>query len=140
MLLYELLESDASDDIWDLCWHHFLLGNTVGEASYAAVPYLVEFVSRSATLDWNALALISAIDLARPAGPAMPARLKQDYHQAIHALPQVLANHPQIQWDDLTTRYAASCISLGRGQREFAKIYAELSLEEGIAWMMNRER
>ncbi|WP_146118500.1 hypothetical protein [Blastopirellula marina] len=140
MLLNELMESEASDDIWDMCWNHFVLNDTVGEAAYAAVPYLVEFVQRSVTIDWNALALISAIDLARPAGPAMPSRLKQDYFQAIRALPQILANHPQTQWDELTTRYAASCIALGRGQRELAKIYSDLSLEEGIAWRMNRER
>lgn len=139
MLLDELLNGEVTEGVWDLCWNYLIYQDTVGEVSYPAVPYLIEYIRRSVTIDWNALALISAIDLARPSGPAMPVAVKHDYFQAIHALPQILANHPQTQWDDLTTRFAVSCIALGRGQRELGRIYAEMSLEEGIAWTMKRD-
>ncbi len=120
-MLRQLLTFAASDEIWDLCWNHLVYQEEIGEVSYAAVPYLARFVQNSKTIDWNALALISAIELARPTGPKIPSDVSDEYFLAIKTIPSVLANHPSSEWDELTTRSAVSCIALAKGQRELAK-------------------
>ena len=137
-MLRQLLVSGASDEIWDLCWNHLVYQDDIGEVSYAAVPYLARFIQNSKTIDWNALALILAIELARPTGPQIPKEVADEYFLTINSIPTVLANHPSSEWDELTTRCAVSCIALVKGQRELAKIYADMSLEEGTEWLRSQ--
>lgn len=137
-MLHQLLVSGASDEIWDLCWNHLVYQENIGEVSYAAVPYLAKFIQNSKTIDWNALALISAIELARPRGPRIPEDVAEEYFLAIKSIPTLLANHPCPKWNELTTRCAVSCIALAKGQRELARIYAEMSLEEGTEWLRSQ--
>lgn len=133
--LKRLLSYGGSEEIWDECWNHIVYQDDIGEVSYAAVPYLAEFIRNSTEIDWNAVALISAIELARPNGPTIPEEVRHDYENTIQTMPVLLAHHPQKQWDELTTRCAASCIALSKGQRELAQIYAEMSLADGVAWL-----
>lgn len=137
-VLRQLVQSRPSKEIWDACWNYLVYQDSIGEMSYAAVPYLAAFVRNSRKIDWNAVALISAIELARPDGPPMPAELDADYHEAIQAMPLILAQHPDTEWDADTVQGAVSCIALARGRRDFAKIYAELSPEDGLAWLRRK--
>ncbi|TWT31675.1 hypothetical protein [Blastopirellula retiformator] len=134
-MLRQLLETGPSESIWDVCWNRLVYQESIGEVSYAAAPYLAMFVCHSAEIDWNALAILSAIELARPDGPPLPPELAEPYFVTLHSVPQMLANHASQQWDELVTRCAASCIALARGQRELGRIYAEMSLAEGLAWL-----
>jgi hypothetical protein len=133
--LRKLMEAGPSKKTWDDCWNRLVYQDSVGEVSYAAVPYLAAFIRSSRKIDWNAVALISAIELARPEGPPMPEELRGDYHEAIQSMPAILAQHPDTEWDADTTQSAASCLALARGQRDFGRIYAELGLEDGLAWL-----
>jgi hypothetical protein len=133
--LQQLVQVGPGEDVWDVFWNYLAYQGCIGEVSYAAVPYLAAFVRSSRKIDWNAVALISAIELARPGGPAMPEELKADYHEAIQSMPLILARHPDTEWDADTTKSAASCLALARGQRDLGKIYAELGLEDGLAWL-----
>ena len=139
-IMRELLDTGASPRIWDACWNFLVYQDAIGQVSYAAVPYLAAFTQNSPQIDWNALALISAIELARPGGPDFPVELEHDYHSAIQSMPMILARHPQVKWDELTTRCAVSCIALARGQRQLAKAYFDLSLQEAVAWLNDRDR
>jgi hypothetical protein len=56
---------DSSALIFEELWNELHHQNDVGEASYAAVPYLLEFARKSEKLDWNVFALISTIELSR---------------------------------------------------------------------------
>jgi hypothetical protein len=64
-LLRRLLEGGADDELWEELWTELHHQGDVGQASYAAVPWLVEYVRRSPQIDWNALALIAKIELER---------------------------------------------------------------------------
>jgi hypothetical protein len=138
-ILRQLLDAGANESIWDACWNHLVYQDSVGQASYAAVPYLAAYIQASRQINWNALALVAAIELARPSGPPVPQELDADYRGALRSIPTLLAQHPQTDWDDVTTRCAVSCIALARGQPQLGRVYFEMSLDEAIAWSEGRK-
>lgn len=101
--LRRLLAGGASDELWEELWSGLHHQGDVHQASYAAVPWLVEFVRRSPQIDWNALALIATIDLARDQrnNPAVASELASEYFAAIKSLPAILGAHPDNQWSEL---------------------------------------
>jgi hypothetical protein len=134
-MLQKLMQMGADASIWEFCWNYLVYQESIGEVSYAAVPYLVEFVRKSERIDWNAVALVSAIELARSTGPKVPDDVKDDYFKAIESFPLVLLQHPQKDWDADTTQSAASCIALARGQFQLGRLYGEMGLEDGLEWL-----
>jgi hypothetical protein len=137
--LGRLLRDGGSEALWAELWEELYHQGDVGAASYAAVPYLVEFVRRSAAIDWNALALIALIELQRPSNPPVPPEITESYFEAIGSVPAVVGMHPQRTWDDLVTASAMAGIALARGQRLLARAYFELGLDDAREWLI-RER
>jgi hypothetical protein len=133
--LAQLLTAGASKSLWEELWNELHHQGDLGAASYAAVPHLLEFARTQAKLDWNVFALIALIELERPHNLPVPAELSDGYYQTIESIPRILAEHSDTQWDDLVTQGASSCIALARGQREFARVYLELSLRQGLEWL-----
>lgn len=132
--LRQLLEEGASPELWEEFWNELHHQGDVGAASYAAVPWLVEFVRRSPKLDWNPLALVAVIELERPTNPELPAELAADYGAAFEKLPEILGSHPDREWDEYVVRSAVACISLARGQRWYAKAVFELDRDTAGRW------
>jgi hypothetical protein len=69
LALRRLLERGPTPELWDELWQELYHQDDVGSASYAAVPWLVEFLRRSPKPEWNALSLVAAIELVRPSNP-----------------------------------------------------------------------
>lgn len=69
---------------WAELWQELHHQGDVGDASYAAIPALVERYADVATLDWNLYALAAVIELARRGGdnPAIPDWLIPSYRSA----------------------------------------------------------
>src|SRR5260221_12945322 len=63
--LRRLLAESIHEYLWEEFWNKLHHQGDVDQGSYAAVPWLVEFVRRSSKIDWNALALIATIELER---------------------------------------------------------------------------
>ncbi|MBI3462617.1 MAG: hypothetical protein HY000_06080 [Planctomycetes bacterium] len=63
--LRRLLADGPNEELWEEFWTELHHQSDVHQASYAAVPWLVEFVRRSSKIDWNALALVATIELER---------------------------------------------------------------------------
>jgi hypothetical protein len=129
-----LLAEGASAGLWDEMWNELHHQGDVDAASYAAAPWLVEFVRCSTKLDWNALALIAVVEIERPANPAIPPELAGDYFRAIRSLPEVIGCHPDQEWGELIVSPAVTCIALARGQRWFAKACLELDHDTAKRW------
>lgn len=127
--LKKLLEHGASKEIWEELWQELHHQGDIDAASYAAVPYLLEFARLSPKLDWNVFGLISTIEMERPSNPPPPAEIANDYFRAIEALPEIVGSHSDHEWDDILTQCILSCIALARGQRVLARVYAEMSLD-----------
>lgn len=140
ILLKKLLQDGASEALWEELWNELHHQGDVDIASYAAVPYLIEFATRNSKLDWNVFGLTSVIELERPHNPSVPNELAEAYFGSIEKIPLVVAKHPDRKWDELLTRCIVSCIALAKGQRELAKIYLEMSLEAGLMWIKNEIR
>jgi hypothetical protein len=70
---------------WDELWSELHHQGDVGEASYAAVPYLVRIHIARGIADWNTYALVATIDECRREGhnPALPYGWRDEYEQAM---------------------------------------------------------
>ena len=133
-ILIKLLGRGPSDAIWERLWDELHHQGDVDSASYASVPWLVQFIRQSPRLDYNALALIAVIELERPTNPAIPPELHAVYFNAIRELPAIVGSHHDQSWDELVTRAAIACIALGRGQRWYAKACFELDRGTAERW------
>src|SRR5271169_2165056 len=77
------------DAPWAELWQELHHQGDVGVASYASVPHIVAAYAQFATPDWNAYALVGAIELARVSGtgnPALPEWLSAEYREALQVL------------------------------------------------------
>src|SRR5687768_7971139 len=90
--LRRLLAGGPDEALWEEFWGELHHQGDVHQASYAAVPWLVEFTRRSRKLDWNALALVATIELERGRGgnPKVAKELAAGYAAAVRSLPGVL--------------------------------------------------
>jgi len=90
--LLKRLESDTDiDAVWQELWDELHHQGDVGEASYAAVPFIVESYRKSGVIDWNAYAIVTIIELARNEGqnPDVPQWIAGDYFAAIRKLAEI---------------------------------------------------
>src|SRR5581483_8750964 len=90
--LLKRLETDAdTTDVWHELWDELHHQGDVGEASFAAVPFLVEYYRKRRVLDWNTYAIVAIIELARKEGknPDVPQWLVADYFDSIHQLAEI---------------------------------------------------
>jgi hypothetical protein len=134
--LRKLFADGPSEELWAEFYDELHHQGDVDQSSYAAVPWLVEFIRRSPKLDGNALSLVAIIELQRAeeGNPRVANELSEAYFSAIRSLPGILGNHPDQEWGEEVTQYAASCIALARGQRWFAKAYFELDRRTAGRW------
>lgn len=133
--LHQLFTNGGSEALWKELWNELHHQGDLGEASYAAVPHLLEFARAQERLDWNVFALVAVIELERPHNLDVPQELSESYFSSISGIPSLIANHADTSWDDLLMRSVASCLALARGQREFSRVYLELSLQSGLDWL-----
>lgn len=130
-----MLEGEPSKEAYQELWEELHHQGDVGEASYASVPWLIEITRCASLPDWNPLALVCTIELARPRNPDIPEELKEGYFKSILSIPSVLAEKPCHVWDDRFTQVAAAALALSRGHRAFAEIYLEFGLIEAKQWL-----
>lgn len=131
-LLTKLEISPCTTELW-----HELIGELyhqgdVGEASYAAVPYLVRIGLHEDVLPWQLLTLITYIELARTSGdnPRMPEWLERDYLEAI----EELALRGMRKIGEATSAEQVqgilSVLSLWKGLRVYAAVLAKYTEDE----------
>ena len=125
------LGSDAKaawEELWDELHHQ----GDVGEASYAAVPRLVEIYRKHPALDWNTYALVAIIELARTrsGNPAIPDWLSTHYFNAIGQLAKIGATEFFRTDDPETLRAILSIMALARGLRNHAEFLIKYSDDE----------
>ena len=77
----------SGEELWEDLHHQ----GEVGDASYAAVPFLVRIYQERGAIDWNTYAIVAIIELARTEGknPDVPEWIAEDYFQAIRKLAEI---------------------------------------------------
>jgi hypothetical protein len=137
--LSRLFEEGATPEIWDQLSLELEHQGDIGEASIAAVPWLLEYSRRQTELEWNVFYLIAVIELARPRhckNHPMPPELAEGYFLALGRLPEVVGAHVHKDWSSIVMQYIAACIALARGQRLLARTYLEMDRDGAVGWLI----
>jgi len=132
-------ESDTSatwQELWDELHHQ----GDVGEASFAAVPYLVRAYLKRGVVEWNTFAIVAVIELARKQGqnPDVPVFLEQGYFSAIREIARLGAADILRAKDPDEVRSILCILAIEKGLRAHAKFLLDFSEDEmseiEIAW------
>ena len=115
----------------------------VGEASYAAVPALVEMGRRVPARGWNFYGLLAIIEVERHAhdNPPLPAWLVEEYRAAWEQLLPLALDELRVTRDPYVVRTALTCVALAKGETPLGALLAGLDasefdemLDEKLAW------
>jgi hypothetical protein len=131
-LLKRLETERDTTGIWKELWDELHHQGDVGEASYAAVPFLVRAYRKRGEIDWNTYAMVAIIELARKEGqnPDVPDWLEQDYFQAIRELSEIGATEVLRVTSPDDVRAILSVIAIEKGLRTHGKFLVNYSDDE----------
>ena len=137
--LLKRLETDSDTSaVWHELWEELHHQGDVGEASFAAIPFLVDICCERGFIDWNTYAIVAIIELARKRGTNVdvPPWIAIDYFQAIQKLATIGTKeilHAKASED---SRAILSVIAIEKGLRSHAELlvlYSEDELTEIIS-------
>lgn len=132
------LDSDAWHELWNELYHQ---GN-VGDASYAAVPLLVQACG-AGLRDWNFFSLVSTVEVARhrKVNPELPTWLRSEYEASLNRAADLALNDLQSASELLVIRSALSVVALARGDLRMGTLLSVLDgsdideqLEARVGW------
>ena len=113
-------------------WEELHHQGDIGEASFAAVPFLVRSYQERGALDWNTYAIVAIIELARKDGknPDVPQWISGDYFQAIGQLAEIGTTEVLKAETAEDVRAILSIIAIIRGLRIHGKLLMNYSEDE----------
>jgi hypothetical protein len=131
------------DAAWAELWEELHHQGDVGEASYAAIPVLVEIQRTAGNLGWNLYELASCIEIERHRknNPPMPVWLADEYESSWESLVRCALDDLRASDDPLLVQTTLTTCALGRGQLKLGALILHLDpseidefLEERAAW------
>jgi hypothetical protein len=131
-LLKKLETEEDVESAWHELWEELHHQGDVGEASYAAVPYLVRVASQRGSYDWNTCAIVGIIELARGHGnnPDLPSWLEEDYFLAIQELAKAAIARISRVDDPEEIRAILSIVAISKGARTYGRLLLNYSEDE----------
>ena len=131
-VLHELEDGSPVAPIWEELWGELHHQGDIGEASYAAVPYLVRHISRSTTPDWNAYGLVAVVEIERhrKGNPPLPAWISGAYFQAWGELLALASRDLKVTDDPITVRTILGTIALAKGELKLGAFIVDLDTSE----------
>lgn len=130
-LLRRLLHDGPEDGVLEELENELCHQGDLGSASYASLPWLVEYLRRCPVLDARAAGLVLTIEFGRPFNrDQMPEELRDGYEDAMRRLPDIVLSKRGGCWDDRQIQVGASVLALGQGNPWFARTYYELDRAE----------
>jgi hypothetical protein len=121
--IWQLVHGDRKA-AWEELWQELHHQGDVGEASYAAIPMIVEAHEAQGISDWNGYALAATIEEARnnSKNPALPNWLASDYEAAWRKLQMMaLAALPTATTEELIDSIFA-VLAFGKGRRALGRM------------------
>jgi hypothetical protein len=131
-LLRKLSAGEDDAATWSVLWDELHHQGDVGEASYVAIPHLVNIYRRRGVLDWNIYAIVAIIELARDEGanPAVPDWLRKAYFDAIEELARI-GSIEILQADDSeTVRAILGILAISKSLRTYGRFLLSYSEDE----------
>jgi hypothetical protein len=131
-LIQELESGDDTEAMWEELWEELHHQGDVGDASYAAVPLLVDLYRKQGVIEWNTYAIVATIDLARTNGrnPDLPEWIKSNYLSAIQSLAETGAKEVLLAEDADAVRAMLGVIAIAKDLRTHAKFLVEYTDDE----------
>lgn len=133
--LRRLFAGSDPAEVFEELWQELHHQGSVDQASYAAVPHLLEYARQSHKLNWNVFALIAVIQLEGFHNPEPVPEISEGYNNALRSLPAIVGSHPDQEWNDVLMQSITACIALARGQRILARLYLEMDLPMAREWL-----
>ena len=124
---FELSEAD-----WSILWDELHHQGDVGEASYAVVPYLVEYAKSAPRIAWHAFGFPAVVELERTehGNPEVPAEVRESYFASIQELPKIALSRGEEAWGEHCFEPVMTCLALSLGRRVHARAYMDLTESE----------
>jgi hypothetical protein len=129
--LTRLASGAVSDDDWSILWDDLHHQGDIGEASYAVVPYLVEYARTARVIPWHVFGFTAVVELERTENrnPPVPAEIESSYRAAIKELPRTGFERVDA-WGENAFEPFMACLALSLGRRLHARAYLDLSASE----------
>jgi hypothetical protein len=138
------LAADFGDEgAWDELWGELHHQGDLGDASYVALPSLVDFGEKAAERGASFYALAATIEVERHrhSNPELPAWLAPLYAEAWEALVQLALSDLAATSDPFVVQSALAVVALGKGALRLGALVAHLDaseieeyLDEHAAW------
>lgn len=131
-LLKRLGTDSDTTNVWHELWDELHHQGDVGDASFAAVPFLVRSYQERGVIDWNTYAIVAIIELARNEGqnPDVPGWIADDYFQAIRELAETGATEVLQAEAAEDVRAILSVIAIEKGLRIHGRLLVNYSEDE----------
>lgn len=139
--LQRLAAVAVSQQDWNILWDDLHHQGDVGEASYAVVPYLVEYARIAPVIPWHVFGFTAVVELERTENrnPPIPPEIEVSYRAAIEELPRIGFARVQAWGEDAFEPFMA-CLALSLGRRQHARAYLDLSESEIAAFYEYMEK
>lgn len=118
---------------WFRLWSSLCHQGDVYDASYAALPHIVEIAfNATGPIDFSFFQLPAAIEIARGSGkgPPVPADLVHAYGDALSRLAQCVVQYLHEDWDEPTLLSAMSALAVAKGHQRVAE--AVMNLDDDL--------
>jgi len=129
--LKKLESGVVTEDDWGILWDDLHHQGDVGEASYAVVPYLVDYARTAQVIAWHVFGFTVIVEPERTENrnPPVPAEIEPSYSAAIRDLPRIGFNRVESWGEDAFEPFMA-CLALSLGRRAHARAYLDMSESE----------
>ena len=132
-LLHQLAENprptDPTEEPWFTLWSSLCHQGDVYEASYAAVPHIVEIgIQSSGPIAWNFFMLPACIEIGRVGRPRppIPDELAGAYFKGLERLHECAFVHTTDAWNSDMTQCVAAALAAAKGHIELATLLIRL--------------
>ncbi|GHD02427.1 hypothetical protein [Novosphingobium pokkalii] len=118
---------------WFTLWSSLCHQGDVYDASYAALPHIVEIAcNATGAVDFSFFQLPAAIEIARVSGkgPPVPADLAQAYGDAVPRLARCVVQYLREDWDEPTLLSVMSALAVAKGHYRVAE--AVMNLDDDL--------
>ncbi|MGA7312570.1 MAG: hypothetical protein WBX22_01245 [Silvibacterium sp.] len=132
-LLRARLETDSdTTGVWQVLWDELHHQGDVGEASFAAVPFLVRNYLKRGVPDWNTYAIVAIIELARreDKNPDVPRWIADDYFHAIGELAKIGTTEVLQAKTPENVRAILGVIAIEKGLRTHGRFLVDYSEDD----------
>ncbi|MEP6849901.1 MAG: hypothetical protein ABI999_13675 [Acidobacteriota bacterium] len=125
------------DGPWHSVWSALAHQGDVYSASFAAIPWIVHFLSSDPPrASWDYFGLPACVEIYRmEKSVPIPPDLELDYFAALKRLPSLVEPSLMVERDEVFLRSVLSAIAASKGQHLLAKAILELNPEVAAAFL-----